>query len=97
MSRLDIASLSLLRSPAKQNDQHVTFLAEIDSISGPEIDLILVDPFSHRLDVGSMALFEAIERRSHLRRRGRIEPREPSSEGRDLPVEILDDPWERSH
>src|SRR5512139_2568055 len=55
---LDILILGLLCPAAKQDDQFVTLLTEVDPVTWSEVDLIFRHTFSDGLHVGNSALFQ---------------------------------------
>ena len=54
--------LALFRPAAKKNDYQFAILAEVDAITGTEIDSALVNATADSLSAGEIAQSQAIER-----------------------------------
>ena len=78
----DRDGLALLGAAAEQYYKHRAVLAEIDSVTGAEVDAVLEDSAADALHVRKIALPEPVQRRAHFGACRRVELVEPSAERR---------------
>src|SRR5262245_24586790 len=92
LGRCTVAVLALLRPAAEQNHDRIAVLAEVDSMTRPEIDAVLEHAGAHALHVREVAQLQPANRNRHFRGRCGVERLKPACEGtRPCAVEVLKD------
>jgi hypothetical protein len=76
----NIAVLPFLGPAADQDHQSLAVLAKINSVAGPEINLVFENALSHALGVGQVTPLHPREGHRHLGGGNGVQPLEPLSE-----------------
>src|SRR5206468_1025934 len=90
LRRRDSTSLPPLAASSKENHRVFPVPSEVDSITGPEIDRALQDPFADAYHVREVACRQSVDGRRNLRSGAGIKIGEPGRIWRPPPpIEIL--------